>query len=234
MPAIVTVERAEVREGGGGRTRVALAPGRACSRPILSLSEEWLGLAATVERPERGVVAVTLVLDGRIDGAGHALGPGDVRWATAGRGLVLREAPVDGDAHCLQLCIDLPDPVRGCAPSVEALRADAIPVVDHGSARVRIVAGSHAGVRGPARCATPVSLLDVTIEPRGGGCTVIAACVRGLAYVVAGEAGIAGAAVRCGEVALLDVRGTVPIDIDASGGARLVVVTAPPLFALPD
>jgi quercetin 2,3-dioxygenase len=231
MPAIVTVERAEVRESGGGRIRVALAPGRACSRPILSLSEQWLGGAA--ERPEHGVVAVTLVLDGRVDGA-ERLEPGDVQWATAGRGLVLREAPIDGSAHCLQLVVDLPDPVRACAPSVEALRADAIPVIDHGSARVRIVAGSHAGVRGPARCPTPVSLLDITIEPRGGGCTVSAACVRGLAYVIAGEAGIAGAAVRCGEVALLDVRGTVPIDIDASGGARLVVVTAPPLYALPE
>jgi hypothetical protein len=73
-----------------------------------------------------------------------------------------------------------------------------------------------------------VTSLDVTHDPRGGACTVVTACVRRLAYVFGGEVGIAGAAVRCGEVALHDVRGTVPIDIDASGGARLLVVTAPP------
>jgi redox-sensitive bicupin YhaK (pirin superfamily) len=177
-------------------------------------------------------VAAAVVLDGALGCDGSMLGPGAVQWATAGRGVVLRDAAGEAGAHCLQLCVELPDPVRGCEPSVHALRSEAIPVVDHGSARVRIVAGAHAGVRGPARCPTPVSLLDIAIEPRGGGCTVAAACVRGLAYVLDGEVGIAGAAVRGGEVALLDVRGTVPIDIDAGGGAHLVVVTAPPLLAL--
>jgi len=240
MPAIVTVEKAVAyppRADGAMRKRVVLSPDRAaCTNPILALVEDWMRPPGGFpEHPHRGLETATLVLGGRVehvDSTGHrgVLGPGDVQWMTAGRGVLHSEMPHgDGEAHLLQLWINLPAAEKMCAPAYQEVGADRIPVVDHGSACVRVVAGSHCGERGPVRTVAPLTCLDVCLTPRGGGLTVPLACVRGIAYVFEGVAGIAGAAVATGEVAFLEVRGTVPIDIDATCGARLLVVAAPPM-----
>jgi len=64
--------------------------------------------------PHRGIETVTYVVEGRIDhydNQGHegTIGPGDVQWMTAGRGLIHNEIPAEGvTVHSLQLWVNLP------------------------------------------------------------------------------------------------------------------------------
>ena len=71
------------------------------------------------DHPHRGFETVTYVLDGRMnheDSKGNAgsLGPGDVQWMTAGRGVVHSEMPAaelesrGGSMHGFQLWVNLP------------------------------------------------------------------------------------------------------------------------------
>src|SRR5688572_30976217 len=71
------------------------------------------------DHPHRGFETVTYALDGEFeheDSAGHraALGPGDVQWMTAGRGVVHSEEPsrrireAGGRVHGFQLWVNLP------------------------------------------------------------------------------------------------------------------------------
>jgi quercetin 2,3-dioxygenase len=238
MPAIVTVERAaEPCAEGVLRRRVALAPERATG-PILAVVEDRMRAPGGVpEHPHRGLETVTLVLAGHIehvDSAGHRgiVGPGDVQWMTAGRGVRHGERPHGTDeARVVRFWIDLPADRKACPPACRTITAAEIPTVDHGSAWVRVVSGRHLGHRGPTCSTAPVTCLDISIAAAGGGVTIELACVRGAAYVVDGAMCLAGNTIAAGQVALLDIRGTVPIDIDAACGARVIVVAAPPLGA---
>src|SRR5205807_362261 len=71
------------------------------------------------DHPHRGFETVTYVLDGEMeheDSAGHRgrLGPGDVQWMTAGRGVVHSEMPSPtmrqrgGRMHGFQIWVNLP------------------------------------------------------------------------------------------------------------------------------
>jgi len=147
--------------------------------------------------PHRGIETVTYMLDGFVehgDSLGNAgvIGPGDVQWMTAGSGIVHQEMP-RGRENVMggfQLWVNLPRNHKMTDPRYQEFRAEKIPEAQAGKgARVRVVAGSVAGVEGPVRdIAVQPQYLDVRLEagrlfeqaiPRGH---------RAFAYVVSGRA----------------------------------------------
>lgn len=127
--------------------------------------------------PHRGFETVTIVYQGEVDhrdstGAGGHIGPGDVQWMTAARGILHEEfhseafTRAGGTLEVVQLWVNLPARDKMDAPSYQTLLAADIPVVElaDGAGRVRVIAGQFAGHRGPARTFTPIEVWDVRLQ----------------------------------------------------------------------
>ncbi len=153
--------------------------------------------------PHRGFETVTLVFHGELehrDSAGNhgSIGPGDVQWMTAARGVLHEEkhsaafTRSGGDFEVAQLWVNLPAAHKMSPPRYQELRADSIataPLVDGDGRRVgsvRVIAGDFDGakggvgagvggaveksVRGAATTVTPITLWDATLRsPTTGG-----------------------------------------------------------------
>jgi hypothetical protein len=129
------------------------------------------------EHPHRGFETVTIVYDGLVahrDSAGHAgvIGPGDVQWMTAASGVVHEEmhekswARKGGTLHAIQLWVNLPSAHKMSAPGYQTILKDDIPDIElaGGAGRLRVIAGSYGGHKGPARTFTPVELYDLQLK----------------------------------------------------------------------
>jgi len=129
------------------------------------------------EHPHRGFETVTIVYEGTLahrDSTGSAgvIGPGDVQWMTAASGIVHEElhetefAKKGGTLHAIQLWVNLPKASKMSAPGYQTIVNAEIPAVDldGGAGRVRVIAGSFLGHKGPARTFTPVELYDLDLK----------------------------------------------------------------------
>jgi redox-sensitive bicupin YhaK (pirin superfamily) len=101
--------------------------------PFLRLMEDWFPRGVFGEHPHRGIETVTYVIDGRLehyDTRGHhgTIGPGEVQWMTAGRGVIHNEIPAEGvTVHSLQLWVNLPASQKLALPRYQDLAAGNIP-----------------------------------------------------------------------------------------------------------
>jgi redox-sensitive bicupin YhaK (pirin superfamily) len=131
------------------------------------------------EHPHRGFETVTIVYGGEVahrDSAGNGgvIGPGDVQWMTAGSGLLHEEfhsaafTRSGGRFEAAQLWVNLPARDKGVAPRYQTILKADIPDVElpGGAGRLRVVAGSFAGVQGPAATFSPLNVWDLQL--RGG------------------------------------------------------------------
>jgi redox-sensitive bicupin YhaK (pirin superfamily) len=126
--------------------------------------------------PHRGFETVTLAWEGRLahhdsTGAGGIIGPGDVQWMTAASGILHKEyheaswAKQGGRMHMAQLWVNLPSSHKMAKPGYQPILASEMGHVDlGGSNSVRVIAGEYAGVRGPARTVTKVTVLDARLS----------------------------------------------------------------------
>lgn len=129
------------------------------------------------EHPHRGFETVTIVYQGALEhrdsgGNSGTIAEGDVQWMTAASGVVHEEkherefAKQGGVMEMIQLWVNLPREVKMSPPRYQTLLKAQIPVVelpdDAGS--VRIIAGTFAGVSGPAHTFTPVNLWDARLK----------------------------------------------------------------------
>jgi redox-sensitive bicupin YhaK (pirin superfamily) len=103
------------------------------------------------------------------DSIGNAgtLGPGDVQWMTSGRGIMHEEmpGPLDGKMAGFQLWVNLPARLKMSPPRYQEIAAEEIPVVERDDGiRVRVVAGTVNGTRGPVtEIAADPLYVDVTV-----------------------------------------------------------------------
>ena len=143
--------------------------------PFLLLMEDIFERGTFEEHPHRGIETVTYVISGELEhydsNAGHGrLGPGDVQWMTAGRGVIHKEDPAPGSTvHSLQLWINLPSTHKMTEPRYQNLRAEEVPVREEDGATLRVFSGSSQGVQAPTRNIVPVTMVEMIVEP---GCTV--------------------------------------------------------------
>ncbi|KAI8895303.1 RmlC-like cupin domain-containing protein [Globomyces pollinis-pini] len=125
------------------------------------------------DHPHRGFETVTYMFDGVLqheDFAGHkgSIGPGDVQWMTAGKGIMHAEMPVS-DTACtgLQLWVNLPKKDKMVDPKYQELLSKNIPIVNKpgGGVTVKVIAGESYGTQAKIHTNSPIYYLDVNMEP---------------------------------------------------------------------
>ena len=192
-------------------------------------------LAGFPEHPHRGFETVTYMLAGRMRHRDNQvntglLGPGSVQWMTAGRGIVHSEMPEqeNGLMQGFQLWVNLPAKDKMTAPRYQDIEPGRIPEVESTGARVRVIAGSYRGVRGPVQAdATAPLYLDVFLED-GEFEAAVPVEHNAFVYVYEGSLELAGRAVTRGELAVL--RGGDKVAASAgAAGARFILVAGRPL-----
>jgi len=144
------------------------------------------------QHPHRGFETVTVAFQGEVEHADSVgnrgvIKPGDVQWMTAGRGVIHQEYHSEeysrrgGTFEMCQLWVNLPKKDKMTKPSYQAILDETIPAVDIHDAllvaenggescdadnavgKVRVIAGSFLGTKGPATTFSPVELWDVSI-----------------------------------------------------------------------
>ncbi|KAK2865488.1 hypothetical protein FQN49_003527 [Arthroderma sp. PD_2] len=171
----------EKSEGAGARVRRSIGTAKLRNfSPFLMLDHFTVGKGAGFpDHPHRGQETITYLLSGGVDHedfTGHkgTIGPGDLQFMTAGRGIMHAEMPhnnPDGSPNVgMQLWVDLPKKLKMCEPRYRDLRAAEIPLAstDNGRATVKVISGKSHGVDSVKDLAyTPVWILDITLKPGG-------------------------------------------------------------------
>ncbi|KAF4241922.1 hypothetical protein CNMCM6805_003459 [Aspergillus fumigatiaffinis] len=192
----------EQAEGAGARVRRSIGtPKLRNFSPFLMLDHFNVGRGAGFpDHPHRGQETITYLLSGGVDhedfaGNKGTIGPGDLQFMTAGRGIMHAEMPrenPDGSPNVgMQLWVDLPKELKMCEPRYRDLRASEIPVaeVDDGRVTIKVISGQSHGVDSVRDLAyTPVWLLDVTIRPGGRISQPLPKGWNAFAYTLAGTA----------------------------------------------
>ncbi len=141
---------------------------------VFAPGEERRGVGA---HPHKGFETVTVAYQGELEhrdssGGGGTIGPGDVQWMTAGKGIVHEEfhsaafTRTGGTLQMVQLWVNLPAKHKTAAPGYQTLSSAQIPGVSlpENAGVVRVIAGEYAGAKGPARTFTPIQLWDVHLR----------------------------------------------------------------------
>jgi redox-sensitive bicupin YhaK (pirin superfamily) len=192
-------------------------------------------IAGFPKHPHRGFETVTIMLKGRMEhqdsmGNRGLLSPGSIQWMTAGRGIVHSEMPQqqDGVMYGFQLWVNLPARLKMTKPRYQDLPPSAVPEVDLGDARARVLAGVFGGVEGPvSEVYTSPVVFDLTLEERGELHHELAGDHTAFAYVTEGEAffGPEKTPVPAGHLAVLSKGETV----QATGKSRFLLVAGAPI-----
>ena len=129
-------------------------------------------IAGFPSHPHRGFETVTYMLDGRMRHEDHMgnrgdLGPGDVQWMSAARGIIHSEMPQqnEGRMRGFQLWINLPAREKMKPASYRDIPAGEIPVVTlPEGGQVKVIAGQVGEVEGAIRgVSTEPVYLDVVL-----------------------------------------------------------------------
>ncbi len=192
--------------------------------------------------PHRGFETVTIVYDGEVahrdsTGAGGLIGPGDVQWMTAASGILHEEyhspgfAARGGPMEMVQLWVNLPARSKMEAPGYQNILNAQVPSVDlpETAGRVRVIAGSFNGNKGPAKTHTPMDVWDVRLNqgarvslPLISGHTAALVVLRGT-VLVNGEA-----VAREAQLVTFE-RGGEAIEIEANTDAVLLFLGGEPI-----
>ena len=242
---IVTAHRQ--REGGGFIVRRPFpSAGLRHADPFLLLDE--MGPAdygpgeavGAPDHPHRGFETVTYMLDGEMeheDSAGHRgrLGPGDVQWMTAGRGIVHSEMPSQkmrqhgGRMHGFQIWVNLPARAKMTAPHYQEIPHAGIPeaATQNGLASVHVIAGEALGAKAVIETRTPIGFLHWIFAPGASVDVPVPPEHAAYLYVIEGAVRVAGREVKDGELAILGDGNAV--HLEAGEQAQALLLSGVPL-----
>ncbi|HTL03905.1 MAG TPA: pirin family protein [Vicinamibacterales bacterium] len=154
-------------------------------------------LAGFPWHPHRGIETITYVLAGTVEhgdslGNRGRMGPGDVQWMTAGRGIMHQEMPMGDDRgrmHGFQLWANLPSSLKMTQPRYQDISATDIPeVTDDDGTKVRVVVGDFWGKTGPVEgVAADPRYLDVSVPSGVRKRFAVDRTLNAFAYVFAGS-----------------------------------------------
>ncbi|MCU0975808.1 MAG: pirin family protein [Steroidobacteraceae bacterium] len=200
-------------------------------------------LAGFPPHPHRGFETVTYMLDGRMrheDSRGNRgdLGPGDVQWMTAARGIIHSEMPqqAEGRMRGFQLWLNLPASHKMNPAAYRDIPAGEIPTVEPAQdVRVKVIAGTilvdGAPVAGPAPTGpTEPLFLDLHLAPGTAFTVPLPTGHAAFLYLYEGSAriGADGGALPHRAAGLLSDGDAVQVTAGPEG-ARLLVLAARPI-----
>jgi redox-sensitive bicupin YhaK (pirin superfamily) len=189
-------------------------------------------LAGFPWHPHRGIETITYVLAGSVEhgdslGNRGRMGPGDVQWMTAGRGILHQEMPKgdeQGRMHGFQLWSNLPSSLKMSQPRYQDISARDIPeVTDDDGTRVRVVVGDFWGKKGPVEgVAADPRYLDVSVPPGVRKRLAVDRTLNAFAYVFAGSGTFRDASEPRG-VLTEPAAGDAPAQYERTGNRSLVL-----------
>ncbi|MDE2407825.1 MAG: pirin family protein [Xanthomonadaceae bacterium] len=194
------------------------------------------------QHPHRGFETVTIVYEGEVEhrdstGNGGIIGPGDVQWMTAAGGILHEEfhspayAAKGGPFEMVQLWVNLPARDKLAPPGYQGIVDVQIPAIalPGEAGTLRLIAGEHAGQKGPARTFTPMNVWDLRLAagqrvslPQPEGWTTLLVVLDGTVQVN-GEA-----IVRTAQMVTLSTAGS-GVEIETSGAAKLLLLAGEPI-----
>ena len=193
--------------------------------------------------PHRGFETVTIAFQGEVEhgdnqGNKDIIGPGDVQWMTAGKGIIHEEFISDrmtksgGVLEMCQLWVNLPKKYKMTNPKYQAIFGKDIPSVSlSGDAgNVRIIAGSFDEITGAASTWSPVDMWDVNINPSKSFEFMVADGHNTLVFVRKGDPKVLDKTMKQESVALLSREGKrVKIDAEKDQPAKILILSGEPL-----
>jgi hypothetical protein len=234
----------QAKDLGGGFVvrRVLPAPARQAVGPFLFFDHFGPIVAApganhdVRPHPHIGLATVTYLFEGAMLhcdslGAVQRIEPGAINWMTAGRGIVHSERTPDDlraltrRLHGLQLWAALPVADEEAEPSFVHTPAAAIPALEVGGARLRVLIGSAYGATSPVAVRSPTLYLDIALS--AGDAFPLPLAVERAIYVVDGRIQLDGLAVPLHTMVVL-AAGDEPM-LAATETARVVLVGGEPL-----
>ncbi len=191
--------------------------------------------------PHRGFETVTIAFQGSVahhdsTGQGGVIGPGDVQWMTAASGILHREyheasyARRGGPMQMAQIWVNLPRAHKMDPPGYQALTADRMGLakLPDGKGVVRVIAGEHDGVRGPAKTFTPVRLFDVSLAKGGRADFSFPERENTALLVMKGEVLVNGREAKTDDFVLFENEGEL-VSIEAVSEAQLLLLNGEPI-----
>lgn len=186
--------------------------------------------------PHIGLATVTYLFEGAMlhrdsTGAVQRIEPGAVNWMTAGRGIVHSERAPDDlrgqvrRSHGLQLWMALPAEDEMLPPSFAHTPAAALPALEVGGARVRVLVGEAFGAVSPVAVRSPTLYLDAAMS--AGDAFPLPLAEERAVYVVDGAAELDGQPLAPHTMTVV-APGQEPL-LSAGGEARVVLVGGTPL-----
>ncbi|MDI9817968.1 MULTISPECIES: pirin family protein [unclassified Legionella] len=165
------------------------------------------------QHPHRGFETVTYMLNGQMlhrDNHGHqgVIGPGDVQWMTAGRGIIHSEMPkqTEGRLTGLQLWFNLPAAKKWSSPHYQEFTAAQLPVETHDSAiEIKVIAGkTDKGTASPIQgIATAPLFFDISLPAGQAIQQSIPAHHQAILFVLSGSCLAGNQPVHSGVLAIL-------------------------------
>jgi len=233
-------------DGAGVKLRRSLGASQLARHdPFLMLDEFFSDnpddyLAGFPAHPHRGFETVTYMLDGHMqhkDNHGNTgdLGPGDVQWMSAARGIVHSEMPqqTEGRMRGFQLWLNLPAKEKMKPAAYRDIASDEIPFVSlNEKVKVKLIAGKLGDTTGPIHGgSTDPYYFDVHLAP---GAVFEAALPPGhnaFVYAYEGEAlvGEERKALERRSAGLLSAGDAIRLEGGGKDGARLLVLAGKPL-----
>jgi quercetin 2,3-dioxygenase len=187
--------------------------------------------------PHRGFETVTLAWQGSVAhhdsaGGGGIIGPGDVQWMTAASGVLHKEyhertfSQRGGTFQMAQLWVNLPRALKMAPPRYQPIVSEQMGLVTlpDAAGTVRVIAGEHLGVRGPAQTFTPIRILDARLRPGGRMALSFPAKETTAILVISGEVRIHGDRVAHANDFVLFGDSGEHIDIVAGAETQLLVL----------
>jgi len=194
------------------------------------------------QHPHRGFETVTIVYKGEVEhrdstGAGGTIGPGDVQWMTAAKGIIHEEfhseafARSGGALEMVQLWVNLPAKDKMTDAGYQTILDGDIPTLPlaDNAGSLRLIAGEFDGVKGPARTFTPIDVWDmrlnagrsVTLDLHAGRNTALVV-LRGTLRINATEVA------QEGQLALFERDGTL-LRLESSDDAMVLLLSGEPI-----
>jgi redox-sensitive bicupin YhaK (pirin superfamily) len=192
------------------------------------------------DHPHRGFETVTYMLSGTFeheDFMGHRglIGPGDLQWMTAGKGIVHAEMPYSKDpATGLQLWVNLPKTAKLMEPKYQEVLDKDVPRSYSPSkgVQVKVIAGESYGVKAAVSTCTPIYYLDVHMKENEKFEQKIPSHFTGFIYTLQGV-GLFGQSKKKAEphctLVLSHEGDTLIVETESQQTARFVVIAGQPL-----
>jgi quercetin 2,3-dioxygenase len=170
-------------------------------------------IAGFPAHPHRGFETVTYILKGQIahrDNQGHhgVIGPGDVQWMTAGRGIIHSEMPRETKEGLtgLQLWFNLPAANKWTTPHYQEFTAAQLPVEQKDSGLlIKVIAGkTDKGTQSPIHgIATDPLFFDISLPAQQTMEQHIPSSHQAILFVLSGEVAVLGQTVNQDSLAVL-------------------------------